>query len=356
MRPKARRRSERHGKAGTLLVERPRAPEPSERHGEAGALFEMTFHRLAGHASVDASAGRVSHYRWLEERIMRLLGGWIALTPELPVKLLFGRHVWDCAQHADLWGRRLPELRAPAQRGTPPSEGFAHLVDLIDGLQARHESAARVVSVYRVLKPHLIAAYETHLAESNPIYESPTRRILVRCLGEERRHIAAGAVVLERLAESGPSLAEEWEQRLREELGQIEGLPGASAHVARGDVAADVSGDLVALDSVFDPAVVDRDLATVLDDHRRAVVGGDLAVVVGQIVPPARDVVLDLYHAVGHVVDGSVVACARVGAYRIVKLALRGPRDVSVVQLEWRRDDAGWRIVGGELVRSEPVV
>ncbi len=47
---------------------------------------------------------------------MRVLGGWIALTPELPAKLLFGRHVWDCAQHADAWGRRLPELRSPAQQ------------------------------------------------------------------------------------------------------------------------------------------------------------------------------------------------------------------------------------------------
>jgi len=39
---------------------------------------------------------------------MRILGGWLALTPEVEAKLLFGRHVWDCAQHADLWGRRLP--------------------------------------------------------------------------------------------------------------------------------------------------------------------------------------------------------------------------------------------------------
>ena len=82
----------------------------------------MTAHPLAGHASVDASARRISHYRWLEERLLRILGGWIALSPELPVKLLFGRHVWDCAQHADLWSKRLPELRARAQ-GAPPSAG-----------------------------------------------------------------------------------------------------------------------------------------------------------------------------------------------------------------------------------------
>lgn len=34
---------------------------------------------------------------------MRTLAGWIALTPELPAKLLLGRQVWDYAQRADLW-------------------------------------------------------------------------------------------------------------------------------------------------------------------------------------------------------------------------------------------------------------
>ena len=63
---------------------------------------------LAGHLDVQASARRIRRYRYAEERMMRTLAGWIALTPELPAKLLLGRQVWDCAQHADLWGRRLP--------------------------------------------------------------------------------------------------------------------------------------------------------------------------------------------------------------------------------------------------------
>jgi len=208
--------------------------------------------------------------------------------------------------------------------------------------------------VYRVLKPHLIAAYESNLAESNPIYEPPTRRILVRCLEEERRHVAAGAVVLGRLAASRPALADEWERRLREELARVEGLPGANAPVAPAAVAPDTRGDVVALDSVFDPAVIDRELAAVLDVNRQAVVGGDLAAVAGLVLPSARDAVVDLYRGVGEVVDASVIACARVGAYRLVKLALHGLGQVSIVQLEWRRDETGWRIVGGELIRSEP--
>jgi hypothetical protein len=314
----------------------------------------MTPHPLAGHASVDDSARRISHYRWLEERLLRVLGGWIALSPELPVKLLFGRHVWDCAQHADLWGRRLPELRAHA-RGEPPSEGFAHLVELVEGLQARHESVARVVAVYRVLKPHLAAAYRAHLDESNPIYEPPTRRILVRCLDEERRHVAAGAVVLARLGQAVPGLAEEWEQRLRDELGRVGGLAGAEHAPAEAGAPPDPSGDLVALDSRFDPGRVDRDLAEVLDAHCRAVIGGDLAAVAGHATPPARDAVVALYRAAGAAAEASLVACASVGAHRFVKLALRGPAAGSIVQLEWRRGEAGWRIVAAELVRSEPI-
>ena len=55
---------------------------------------------------------------------MRVLGGWIALTPEVSAKLLMGRHVWDNAQHADALGRRLPELRAQAQVSEPANPAF----------------------------------------------------------------------------------------------------------------------------------------------------------------------------------------------------------------------------------------
>lgn len=285
---------------------------------------------------------------------MRTLGGWIALTPELPVKLLFGRHVWDCAQHADLWGRRLPELRSPAHQGQPPSEGFAGLVDRIDRLQARHESIERVVAVYRVLKPHLIAAYESHLAGANPVYEPPTRRILVRCVDEERRHVAAGAVVLDRLPESTRSRAEEWERHLLEELARSGGIVVDEMRAPRHDQAPDPSGDLVALESAFDPGVVDPELAEALAAHRRAFVNGDFDALAVQISPEARDGVLDLYRAAAPGLEAAVVACARIGAYRFVKLALRGAPGLSILQLEWRVGPAGWRIVGGALVRSEP--
>jgi hypothetical protein len=313
----------------------------------------MTAHPLAGRFSVDASARRIRRYRWLEERVMRILGGWIALTPELPAKLLFGRHVWDCAQHADLWGRRLPELRSPAHRGEPPSEGFARLMDRIDARDARHETVERIVAIYRLVKPHLIAAYEAHLAEANAIYEPPTRRILDRCVEEERRHVAAGTVVLTRLFAQGGQRADDWEGRLREELIAAGGLDPEVGVPAPTGPSPDPDGDLVALDSAFDPAVIEDDLATALEAHRRALIAGDLGALTRQISEPSG--ALEMYNALVPVGDATVVAGARIGAFRIVKLALRGPRGLSIIQLEWRRDESGWRIARGAVVRSEPL-
>jgi hypothetical protein len=314
----------------------------------------VTGHPLAGFVSVDASAGRIRRYRWVEERLMRTLAGWIALTPELPVKLLFGRHVWDCAQHADLWGRRLPELRSPAHQGEPPTEGFAGFMNALDGVQGREQSLERVIAVYRVLKPHLITAYDAHLAETNEVYEPPTRRILTRCLEEERRHVAAGLVVLERLAGPARARAAECERALLAELARVGGLVAHDRTGGPLPEPASSAGDVVALDSAFDPAVVDADLAELLEAHRRALAAGDLEAVAAQVAPAARDDVRALYRGLMPSTDATVLACARVGGYRIVKLRLRHPRGASIVQIEWRRGEGRWRIAGGELVRSEP--
>lgn len=319
----------------------------------------MSDHPLAGDFSVEASARCVRHYRYAEERMMRMLGGWIALTPELPVKLLFGRHVWDCAQHADLWGRRLPELRAPAQLSEPPNDRFVMFVDLLEGREAPADSMERVVGVYRVLKPHLLATYEAHLVAANPIYEPPTRRILERCIGEERRHVAAGAVVLERLLtdEACRRRAQAWEARLvaaLEEAGGVTGDTPAPARSLQTD-GADPARDVVAVESGFDSRLVAADLLSAIDAHARALIAGDTARLASQIGEGARQAVLDTYARGGTGQAYVVVAQAKVGAHRLVKLRFEGPRGPWVVLQQWRKLDGQWRVVEAELLtRSGP--
>src|SRR5262249_22199398 len=144
----------------------------------------------------------IRNCRYAVERMMRILGGWIALTPEVSAKLLMGRHVWDNAQHADALGRRLPELRSAAHVSTPSSPAFAAFMDAIEEAERPGQTVERLVGVYRVLKPHLLATYEAHLDQANQVYEPPTRRILARCAADEKRHIAAGRVVLSHLVET----------------------------------------------------------------------------------------------------------------------------------------------------------
>ena len=148
---------------------------------------------LAGVFAVEESAGLLRHYRYAAERMMRILGGWIALTPELSAKLLLGRQVWECAQQADALGRRLLELRAPAQVSEPSGPGFVAFMDELERPEAPHQTVERLVGVYRVLKPHLLATYEWHLARTNPVYEPPTRRILSSLRGgRAAAHLGGG--------------------------------------------------------------------------------------------------------------------------------------------------------------------
>lgn len=159
---------------------------------------------------------------------MRVMAGWIALTPEIPAKLLLGRQVWDCAQHADLWGKRLPELRAPAQVSEPSGPGFVRFLDALESRESWGETIERLIGVYRVLKPHLVSVYDAHLGRANQIYEPPTRRILERCLGDERRHIEEATTVLEGLTRTPAERARAtaWERELRGVLDAHGGLMG----------------------------------------------------------------------------------------------------------------------------------
>lgn len=318
----------------------------------------MSTHPLAGDFSVDVSARRVRHYRYAEERLMRVMGGWIALTPELPVKLLFGRHVWECAQHADLWGRRLSELRAPAQKGEPPNPEFVEFMDALERPVERAESVERLVGVYRVLKPHLVATYEDHLARANPVYEPPTRVILERCLIEERRHVASGAVLLERLlgADATRRRAEAWEGSLLETLARAGGVGGDTANprVAAAESAHPaVARDLVALDSAFAPGVMGAELQTAVDAHRRALVAGDSARLAEQLVESARSPVLDECARLGPITATEVVAVAKIGAYRVIKLRLSGARRTSVLQTQWRPGPRGWHVAEAQVVSPD---
>ena len=89
---------------------------------------------LHGRYDVEATARRVRNFRYAEEWMMMILGGWMATIPEIPVKTGLGKIVWDAAQAADGLGKRLPELRCgrkAAAASESPNQGFAGFIQEI---------------------------------------------------------------------------------------------------------------------------------------------------------------------------------------------------------------------------------
>jgi hypothetical protein len=313
---------------------------------------------LAGVFAVEESAGLLRHCRYAAERTMRMLGGWIALTPELSAKLLLGRQVWESAQQADALGRRLLELRARAQVSEPSSPEFVAFMDELERPEAPHQTVARLVGVYRVLKPHLLAAYEWHLTQANPVYEPPTRRILTRAAEDERRHISAGETILLHLIAS-PALRERagiWQGRLEARLvmaGGVtgRGLPAASAFTPQPDPEAE---EFIRLEQSSRPRDVPDTLLAALGDLGDALVRADEDDIERHFsAGAARPEPFLPRPGPGPVATHRVVALARVGRQYLAKLRLDGPGTSVVILTRWRLEEACWRIAAAEVVRVE---
>ncbi len=314
---------------------------------------------LAGAFSVDDSARRMRHYRYAAERSMRALGGWIALTPELPAKLLLGRHVWDLAQHADAFGKRLPELRAHAQVSEPPGPPFAAFMDALESPEAPEQSVERLVGVYRVLKPHVLAVYEEHLERANAVYEPPTRRILLACAEDERRHVAAGEIILEHLI-TAPALRERatvWRGRLEGLLAASGGVTGEGLPAPRAVTApathelGDDAREWIRLAAADAPWPIPPALRTALALLGDAVVAGDAAGV-GRWLAPGVRVDADALGA-GRFERHVVVAFASLGHDRLVKIRLDGVRAGATLLMRWAAEGGAWRVTALEVSRVE---
>jgi len=132
-----------------------------------------------------ADRGRaIATFRSVSVRLMEMTAAWTPTTPELEVKVLLGRHIWDFAQHADALGRRTFELRLPPQHSLSPSDPYAALLADVAG---EPDTAIRLSHLYAGLLPGLAARYESYVAETDPILDSPSHVVIDRILGDLKR-------------------------------------------------------------------------------------------------------------------------------------------------------------------------
>ena len=131
----------------------------------------------------------VATLRWVHVVVMETLAAWVPTTPEMEVKLLFGEHIWDVAQHADSLGKRTFELRLPLQHSVRPADAY---VELLGTIAALSPTPQRLAATYDVLLPALAERQRRYLERADPLVDAPTVRILERALADLARMIEGG--------------------------------------------------------------------------------------------------------------------------------------------------------------------
>lgn len=159
---------------------------------------------LPGSFTVEETARRVGNYKWIEMRLFEALGGWVATVPELDVKLRLGTHCYHHAWHAELWHKRLPELREmnPDRLTTPPNDELVQFVAALTEPEAPDQTIEKLVGVYRVLIPALVAAYTYHRNNTSTITDAPTIRSLGFALQDLQDDWRDGEMMLQSLIET----------------------------------------------------------------------------------------------------------------------------------------------------------
>ncbi|TFG51427.1 MAG: hypothetical protein E4H38_01595 [Gemmatimonadales bacterium] len=129
--------------------------------------------------TIRQKADRIGTFRFVSVYLMETLARWVPTTPELEAKVLFGRHLWDLAQHADGLGRRTGELRASAHYSPRPADAYMAALETMAGATGTLE---RVSGFYDGILPDLEARYREYVSETDPLNDEPSVRIIERIL------------------------------------------------------------------------------------------------------------------------------------------------------------------------------
>jgi len=202
---------------------------------------------LPGAFTVEETARRVGNYKWIEMRLFEALGGWVATVPELDVKMRLGTHCYHHAWHADLWNKRLPELREMnTERLTAPAnEAVERFMTAMTEPEAPEQTIEKLVGVYRVLIPHKISAYTYHMNNTSTITDAPTIRTLKLALQDEFEDWRDGEMMIQSLIETPEEVdrATAHQVRLEKLLVEAGGItgPGSIGMGTEGKQAQEVS-------------------------------------------------------------------------------------------------------------------
>jgi hypothetical protein len=218
---------------------RGRLPSPAPPvHARIGVpeLAGVCTYAEAGRAGipVEENVRLLKRYNWVETRLTDLILTHLTATPEWEVKDGLSLHVWLDSEHARSLQERVAELRHPPHNfHRPPDDA---LEAFLQEALCSEGTIELLTALYRVIKPALLGAYRRHHAETHPLVDHPTRRILRFIILEEEEMLDWGRAALEALLvdEDARRTADAWEAHLTAYLHAAQGIVGAPFPLGEG--------------------------------------------------------------------------------------------------------------------------
>lgn len=175
---------------------------------------------------VEQNTGLLRRYNYVETRLNQIAAAHLTHTPEWEVKCALSLHLWLDAEHSAALRTRVAEMREPPLHLDKVPD--PRLQTLLEEVIRADNTVELLVGIYRVVKPELARSLRKHLAETNPLVDHPTCRILRINLQEEEEMIAWGEQAITALTQTTEALqvAQAWETHLRAVLAAAGGIAG----------------------------------------------------------------------------------------------------------------------------------
>lgn len=175
---------------------------------------------------IDRNVDLLRRYLYSETQLNQIFAAHITSCPIWEAKGAMSLHIWLDAEHSAALRKRVTEMREPPLHLDKVPD--ARLEAFFNEVIRAETTLELLVGIYRVAKPELIRSMRKHLAETNPLVDHPTCRVLKLILVEEDEMVAWGEAAAEALIRTHEDrqAALAWQKHLESFLYAAGGISG----------------------------------------------------------------------------------------------------------------------------------
>ena len=176
---------------------------------------------------VEECVRRLKRFHYTLKRLHQVFNNRISSEPVYELKMAFSLHSHYCAEHVAALRKRIGEMREPPLGlETLPDK---HLEVFFDEILAAPTTGELFLGVYEVALPALRDALRQHLADTNPLADHPSVRLIRFALLEINEMIALGQATNDSLLDADQRAETEgWLGLLNNCLANAGGLDGTA--------------------------------------------------------------------------------------------------------------------------------